>query len=79
MSNYVTHLECSYSQKKYVKNILNINNTSYKQEIKSGSIELKNLNFSYKKNYLILNSFKLVKRALISPPLFIMIELNSSL
>ena len=33
----------------YVKNILNINNTSYKQEIKSGSIELKNLNFSYKK------------------------------
>ena len=43
----------------YVKNILNINNTSYKQEIKSGSVELKNLNFSYKKNNLILKNINL--------------------
>ena len=43
----------------YVKNILNINNTSYKQQIKTGSIELRNLNFSYKKNYLILKNINL--------------------
>ena len=44
----------------YVKNILNIHTNNLQQEINNGNIELKNLNFGYKKNQIILKNVNLV-------------------
>lgn len=43
----------------YVKSIMNINNNVKDKQINSGSIELKNVNFSYKKNYLVLKNINI--------------------
>jgi len=43
----------------YVKNILNIHSDVFNKEIKTGSLELKNLNFGYKKNHIILKNINL--------------------
>ena len=44
----------------YIKHILNISEHNLEKEIKSGHIELKNLNFGYKKNNIILKNINLV-------------------
>ena len=48
------------SSKNYVKDILNIKYDDYKQEIKSGKLELKNLTFGYKNNNIILDNINLL-------------------
>ena len=48
------------SSKNYVKDILNIKYNDYKQEIKSGKLELKNLRFGYKNNNIILDDVSLL-------------------
>jgi ATP-binding cassette, subfamily B, bacterial len=48
------------SSKNYVKDILNIKYDDYKQEIKSGKLELKNLTFGYKNNNIILDNLNLL-------------------
>ena len=48
------------SSKNYVKDILNIKYDNYKQEIKSGKLEIKNLTFGYKNNNIILDNLNLL-------------------
>ena len=44
----------------YVKHILNISKNEFNNEIKSGNIEFRNLNFGYKKNHIILKDINLI-------------------
>ena len=48
------------SSKSYVKNILNINSVQGDKEVNTGNLELKNVNFYYKKNIYILKNLNLV-------------------